>query len=118
MAKGKVFIIQEPMQFDRAGAFVKKRINLEAAHEYGELVIVFENPHSVLDRRIVMDKAHQAAEIYNEETDYVVPVGSPTLIAAMAWAIGLSGRKLRMLEWDRGLGKYNPTLCETLATIT
>lgn len=108
-----VFIPQEPM-IRVAGRWVSKGLDIASANAYGDIVFVWPPGTSVMSRGLVEGDAERAAERYDERVDYVVALGSPSLIAALGWAIGRKGKTLRMLEWDKALKRYYPTLGETL----
>lgn len=104
-----VFAPQEPMRKDTNGRWVSKGLNLAATAEYGDLLIMWSPDASVLSYGHVMKEARSFAESYDEERDWLVAVGSPSLIAAFAHAIGIEGKRLRILEWDRAAQRYAST---------
>lgn len=108
-----VFIPQEPMRKD-GGRWVSKGLNLASTAEYGDMLILWGPDTSVISRHILIDEAAKAADQYEETRDYVVALGSPSLIAVLSWAIGCAGKQLRILEWDRAMQRYYPTLSEQL----
>lgn len=118
MNKGKVFIPQEPMKKDPGGRWVSKGLNLAAATEYGELQIIWGPTASILTRASAEETAQEIASAYSEQSDYIVALGSPSLIAVLSWAIGMEGKQLRMLEWDRKMGRYYPTLSGPAHVVT
>lgn len=108
--KPAVYIPQEPMRKNHLGEWITKGLDLAAATEYGELKIVWPPDASILTRKIIEDTAHRIADQYSEQTDYIVALGSPTLIAVIGWAIGNHGKRLRILEWSKQMKRYYPTL--------
>lgn len=110
MKKGRVFIPQEPMKKDGNGRWVSKGLNLQAATDYGEMIIVWPPDTTILTPDNITEDALRVAEGYRDWEDYIVAVGSPTLIGLLCWAIGSRGKEIRMLEWDRDLRRYCPTL--------
>ena len=104
-----VWIPQEPMRRE-GGAWISKGFNLAATAEYGSMRIVWGPDTSILDRDALEDTARRAASDYDPEADYVVALGSPTLIAMLSWAIGEAGKPIYMLEWDKPGRRYYPTL--------
>ena len=115
--KSKVWIPQEPMVKDRdTGEWISKGFDLASASQFGSSIIVWQHGASILQRDMIEDRALEVARQYDELEDYVVCLGSPTLIAALGWAIGWEGKTLRVLEWDKRLKRYYPTLGETLQT--
>lgn len=105
----KVFIAQEPM-FKRQGLWVSKGLDIASANRYGDVVIVWGPDASILSRDLIEEEAVRLADKYNDAEDYVVALGSPTLISVLAWAIGRAGKSLRVLEWDKDMRSYYPTL--------
>lgn len=95
------------------GAWVSKGLNLAATSEFGRMLVIWGPDASIITRETIEEEARTAARRYNDQTDYLVALGSPSLIAAFSWAIGVYGKELRVLEWDRSLQRYYPTLGET-----
>ena len=108
-----VWIAQEPMRKEN-GTWVSKGLDIASANMYGEVQIVWGPDASILGRAEVENIAVRAAMKYDPSQDYVVALGSPSLIAMLAWAIGCEKKTLRILEWDRALQRYYPTLRSTL----
>lgn len=96
------------------GRWESRGLNLAALSEYGERIMVWEAGATIISRNMMTQEAMLAAEQYDAAQDYVVAIGSPTLIAILGWAIGARGKTLRMLEWDRAMQRYYPTLGESL----
>lgn len=115
--KPTVWIAQEPMRKDIAGKWVSKGLDLASAVMYGNPIIIWPPDTSILVRSVMETEALKVADKYDEEQDYVIALGSPTLIAVLAWAIGSQSKRLRMLEWDRALLRYHPTLGDTIDDI-
>jgi hypothetical protein len=105
-----VFIPQEPMRKDGDGKWVSKGLNLAATSAYGDMCIVWGPDTSILSHEFLSQEARKVAARYDEDRDYIVALGSPSLIALLSWAIGETGKRLRMLEWDRSMKRYYPTL--------
>lgn len=113
----RVFIAQEPMRKDANGRWVSKGLDIASANEYGEIIIIWGPESSIMSRNYMEAEALKAADAYDELNDYVVALGSPTLISILAWAIGSRGKMLRVLEWDRSMQRYYPTLGASLDDI-
>lgn len=113
-SKSIVFIPQEPMRKNSEGRWVSKGLNLASATAFGELSIIWPPDNSILNGAMLEEEALRVAKRYREDKDYIVALGSPTLIGLLAWAIGREGKMLRVLEWDRGLQRYYATLGEPL----
>ena len=110
MKKPVVWITQEPMRKDISGRWVSKGLDLASASEYGNTIIIWGPDASIMSRDLVETEAIDAANAYNDQQDYIVALGSPTLSAVLSWAIGKAGKTLRMLEWDNKMAHYHPTL--------
>lgn len=105
----RVYIPQEPM-IKQGGRWVSKGLDIASANMYGDMIIVWPPGTSIMVGSLVEEDALKVARAYEEELDYMVALGSPSLIAMLAWAIGREGKMLRMLEWDRSMKRYYPTL--------
>lgn len=105
----RVYIPQEPM-VKHGGRWVSKGLDIASANLYGDMIIIWPPGTSIMTGSLVERDALKVARAYDEELDYMVALGSPSLIAILAWAIGKEGKVLRMLEWDRSMKRYYPTL--------
>lgn len=121
MSKSVVWVPQEPMKKEwvtlngmREARWVSKGFDLATANDFGIVSIIWPPDASVINREVMEREAFEIAARYDEKEDYILALGSPTLIALLAWAIGQNQKTLRMLEWDRGLRRYNPTLTDLL----
>ena len=110
MNRGKVYVPQEPMRKNPDGSWSSKGYNLAAAADYGDICVIWKPDATIMTRASAEESAVLIAAQYNEDEDYVVALGSPSLIALLGWAIGAEGKQLRILEWDRRMGRYYPTL--------
>lgn len=122
MRKPVVWITQEPMRKEHGidahgkdtSRWVSKGLDIASASEYGSIAIIWPPAASVFSREMMERDAMKVARSYDHATDYIVALGSPTLIAVLSWAIGREDKILRMLEWDKGMRRYYPTLGDTL----
>ena len=110
MNKPKIWAAQEPLRKNADGRWISKGLDLASAAEYGDLIVVWPPDTSIMARSLLEDEARAVALRYNEQCDYVLALGSPSLIAVLGWAIGNADKQLRILEWDRALRRYYPTL--------
>ena len=115
--KPVVWIVQEPMRKEYVAEigwrWVSKGLDLASAGRYGNSVIVWPPDAPIRTREVLEAEAGDIARSYNDQNDFIVAVGSPTLIAMLSWAIGKAGKSLRMLEWDRKNECYFPTMGDT-----
>jgi hypothetical protein len=109
-----VFIPQEPMRKNRDGRWVSKGLDLAATADYGDTLIVWPPGTGIMQPAMLETEALCAADRYNDQRDYIVALGSPSLIAMLGWAIGRVQKQVRMLEWDRELRRYYVTLGERM----
>jgi len=98
------------MRKDPLGRWVSKGLDLAATAEFGDIRIVWPPGAAIIGAETTAEVAAIAASAYDEQLDYVVALGSPTLIAVLAWAIGNRGKRLRMLEWDTRNKRYYSTI--------
>lgn len=114
MSDPKVFIAQLPMKKNPDGVWVSKNLDLSKSEDFGELTVVWPPDASLSPRGAIERQATVMGRHYNDETDYMIALGSPSLICALAWAIGRAGKRLRMLEWQNREQRYVPTMLNTI----
>lgn len=109
----RVYAAQEPMVKNPRGEWEPNAtMDMSDASRYGELIFVWAPGAAAFARAHLERRALEIADRFNEERDWVINVGSPTLLSILAWAIGYRGKKLRVLEWDRRTRQYHPTTTE------
>jgi hypothetical protein len=113
MSQPIVFIAQIPMKKNPDGVWVQKPIDLTKASDYGMLEVVWPPQASVAARADIEAEAMKIGRLYDPDKDYIIALGSPSLICAIAWAIGRCGKKLRMLEWQNRSKTYAPTMMDS-----
>lgn len=102
---GKVFITQE------CG------FNYEPAEEFGEVEFVTADEYSPLKSSIrnlaVLRSVKRFASLFNPETDFVAPSGSPTITGLCFLALGHRGHKrVPVLAWSNQEKKYRKVVLE------
>ncbi len=109
--KGRVFIVQETLRRvyrgpdDQEGE-LQRVLDLTPAAVYGELVVIFKNGKAALTPGPSIARLRRALKDYGPG-DYILPVGSPTLIGwAVAIAADVNRGQVRMLVWDRETREY------------
>lgn len=104
-----VWIPQKPMWL-KSGQWHSKEMDFSSANEFGKVEVIWAGPPSIVFDRLEMEtRALDMAELYDDQQDYILALGSPTLIAIFAWAVGQENKELHMLEWDKGYRRYYPT---------
>jgi hypothetical protein len=106
----KLFAPQEPLLRNaETGLWERnRRINLEPASKFGELVFVWPPGWPGDKASATFNKALDVAERFDDKKDFVINLGSPWLIGLLCWALGKRGKELRVLEWDRRVNDYVP----------
>lgn len=113
--RAKIYAAQEPSFKLEDGVWVRKELDFSPAHEHGELIFVWPPMDSKLfSRRTLEARAIETARVYDESRDYILALGSPSLIGLLGWAIGNEGKKFRILEWSKTAKRYYATLVEPL----
>lgn len=108
----KVFVTSNRMRKDPVTRELKPIVDLRPAEQFGSLVAVFDHtmdPDSPEDVRIAADRLKE----FNEETDFVLPNGSP--LATFATGLLLGGKQHRAIQalvWDKIYLRYNLHLVE------
>lgn len=100
----KVFVVQEtPFDFRPAEAYGEVVfMSADRHHDFHNIVNSEANELLLADlRRKLRD--------YDPEQDYLVPVGSPYVSAAVFWLLGHLGiRRVNILRWDNINRTYRP----------
>lgn len=108
-----VYVVQEPLR--RIGREFEWRIPRADLEPFGNIVCVF-NWSELRDDPDVDFSSARCAELYHRalaklssfsDADYLVPLGSPVLIAmAVSAALDANRGCLKMLDWCRDAGRY------------
>lgn len=102
----KVFVPQMPSRFDTSIRAWVPTVNMEPAKAYGELVVMLPPEANRLNIAPLVDMLKDKMQHFSE-TDYVVAVGDPSLLAAACCiAARRCGGLVRMLKWDRNAVDY------------
>lgn len=105
----KVFIIQVPHRKDAATGMWVPMFNINAASEFGEVVVVIPNTISIFQMSEVVKYLRNELSGYNfERGDSIVPCGDPTIIAASGSIIAERNKRYKLLKWDKNISRYTP----------
>lgn len=109
-----VYAPQEPMTKNLLTGLYERnpRYNLSALDEYGHVTFVWPVGSQVWAKYEVKEHALKTARAFDDQNDWVVNVGSPTLMFLLGWAIGHVGKELRILEWDGRINNYVPIILQ------
>jgi hypothetical protein len=106
--KPKVFITQVPSRKDPESNLWLPTMNISSAETYGEVVVLLPPGSQFFaaseTTRIIKHRLH---ELDYQSGDYLLPLGSPTIMAvASAIAARRSNGCLRLLVWDKHSSRY------------
>jgi len=89
------------------------RIDVRPAMEYGDIeVLVQQHAEPALAPVPLVQSLRNALRHFGDD-DYLLPTGSPAVIAAAAMIAGrANGGRVKMLIWDRELKRYYETQLE------
>lgn len=103
--RGRVFIVQDPLQKDEEGRWVPK-FDLTPAAAYGDLTVLLPAQVSPLSSAPTVRELQRRLKDFNDD-DYLLAVGAPTLIGwATALAASSNRGRVKMLVWDRSARAY------------
>lgn len=105
---GKVYITQIPERRTQDGSFVPT-INIAPAAEFGEIVVLCERAASIWKSDELVRDLRKKLKFYNAETDFLVALGDPSIIAAAFAILGKDFGAVSLLKWDRIIKRYLPT---------
>lgn len=102
-----IFAAQEPMVKNNSGHWTPNpTFDLSDLKRFGTLFYVWSPGAANFAPDHLRKRAVEIAETFDDSRDCLVNLGSPTLIATLAWALGKCGKSLRVLEWDRRAEQY------------
>lgn len=106
MAKGRVFIVCEPMRKGRDGE--RHRTDLTPATEWGTPVVLLDYDQSGLNSAPTIATLDEKLADFCDD-DYLVPIGDPVLMCAAASVAAFrNDGRVKLLKWDRNLSRYYP----------
>ena len=115
----QVFIPQEPTRWDPLTNCAVPMYDFTPALRYGSICVCLEPNVSFHMTKPVASALREKLAAFRE-SDYLIAVGSPLVIALSAhFALERTGGKLNLLTWDRREGEYlnhrielsQPSLC-------
>jgi len=101
-----VYVVQERKKYNSVTGDMEPVVNLAPACEFGDLIQLFDHrQHALL---VGPTTSHLKNKLRNfNDDDYILPIGNPILIAAsIAIAAKNNHGKVKLLNWDRELGRY------------
>lgn len=105
-ARPVVYVPQHPSRYDTTVRMWVPAVNLAPAERFGTVQIMFPPNVSNFATKPLVDALKERMENYSE-TDYLIAIGDPGLIACAACiAARKTGGRVRLLKWDKRLGDY------------
>jgi len=101
-----VYVVQERKKFNTITRELEPVVDITAAAEYGDMVELFTTKqHALLPGPIVTSLKNTLRNFSDD--DYLLPIGNPVLIGiATAMAARQNMGRVKILYWDRDLGRY------------
>ena len=102
----KVFVVQEPVFFNKQTRQVERKINLSPASAYGELEFLLDSNRVPLDTASIVWRIKNKLSSFSDE-DFIIPVGSPTAIGIAIAVAAMNNRGcVKVLVWTKETGQY------------
>lgn len=103
---GKIFIIQQNFKKNSQG-FMVPRFDTTQAETFGELrVILPHGMNALVDGDSIKERLKSNLKDYTDD-DYILPVGSPTLIGwAIHYATVYNDGLVKTLQWNNRKNDY------------
>lgn len=109
MSGAIVFVTQIPNRRDHATGAMLPAFNIAPAVEHGTIEQVMPPSASFFNTvEMVKHMRLKLGEYNYERGDSVVCSGDPIVIAAAGAILAERNRNLRLLKWDRNVGRYVP----------
>lgn len=106
-----VYVVQEPMERDRATGELRSKFDLSAASEFGEVVVLLAHQAKPFDSSVVRELQEKLAEY--GDGDFLLLTGNPCLMGfAAAIAADVADGKLRLLQYSGRDRRYIPVAAD------
>ena len=97
--QGRVFIVQEPTNWNPVTQRRESKFDMAAAALYGDLQVLLGSDMMPLDLNLIVADLHQRLSDYGDN-DYILPAGNPAAIGmATAIAALYNEGRVQMLVW-------------------
>lgn len=104
--RSRVFIVQEPMKWDRDAQAMVSVFNFNMAAQYGDLKVMLPGGQVALSTAPTIFKLKEQLRDFCDD-DYIVPAGDPSAIAmAVAIASANNHGRFKLLKYDRDARAY------------
>jgi hypothetical protein len=107
--QAKVFVTQIPNRRDRETGAMVPSFNISPAAEYGEIHLLMPAGASFYASAHMVSHLRKELRAYSfERGDAIVPAGDPSIIMATGAVLAEYTKQMRVLKWDRQIGRYIP----------
>lgn len=105
---GRVFVVQEPMKWDKGTRSLISKFDIGPALEHGSIVHLLDFQASPFDPEPVIERLDHLLADFGDD-DCLLLTGNPCFIGwAVAIAADVNGGRVRMLQWSGKDGRYLP----------
>lgn len=102
----KVFVVQEPVYFNKQTKQMERKMELTPASAYGNIEFLLDSNRLPLDTTSIVWRMKKKLKDFSDE-DFIVPVGNPTAMGIAIAVAALSNRgRVRVLVWTKETGQY------------
>ncbi len=108
----KVFIVNLPTKYDRATDTIVPAVDINAATDFGELVVV--NHGRVIDDDGLEEAQNNWRKVRDDyrDEDYILTIGDVALLITATSDVMRRFGRVNLLRWNRELQSYRPQLLE------
>lgn len=100
----KVFVVTEPITYKDGRP--EPAFDISPALKYGDIIVLTKHNHSMFASVPMVKHLREQLKDYSDN-DYILPVGDPVTIAAVAAvASDINQGFFRMLKWDKRQRSY------------
>lgn len=101
----KVYITQVPTVRDHESKTLVPRMDLSAATEHGELVVLMPSRAPFADTQPLIEQLEEKLKGFCDG-DSILPLGDPVVIACTFALMGMLGQDFGVLKWIRSESRY------------
>lgn len=106
--KGRVFVVQKTMRWDRDKGDLVPKFDVSPASEYGTVDYLLSPTASPFRPQALLGELHDKLKTFGPD-DHLLLIGNPVLIGmAVAIAADYTYGEVNVLQWSGKAGKYLP----------
>lgn len=103
-SRSTVYVVQVPTRREN-GAWIPT-VDLSSVTDHGRMEVLLPSGMNYVESSAVLAQLRPKLDGFDEENDYLLPVGDPVAMAAAAALLGARCKRFRMLKWDRIHKRY------------